>query len=448
MASPELPDLVDKIVGWAADGEQVEAYAVWGRETEVEVFEKKVESSSSAESAGVGIRVIVDGRQGFASAGTLDIDVLEETLASARDNARFTSPEDWVGLVEPDGVEPVDLELWSDALAGVADDRKIDMALELETAALAADGRITVVESATYADAMTEMAIASTAGIRGASRRSSCYVATYVIAGEGDDTQTGFGFSVGRDVDELVLGEAATDAAERATRLLGAVKPPSERLTVILDPYVTAQFLAIIGSTLSAESVLKGRSLFGERLGEEVGAPMLTLVDDPTDPEAFTAGRIDGEGLASRRNVLLEDGVLQTFVHNSTTARRMDTVSTGSAVRSSASPPGVGCRALALQPGTATQDELIAGVEHGVLVQSVKGLHSGVNPVSGDFSTGAEGVRISGGALGEPLREFTIASTLQRMLLDVAHVGGDVERLPSSAAGLSLVIDGVTVSGA
>ena len=136
-----------------------------------------------------------------------------------------------------------------------------------------------------------------------------------------------------------------------------------------------------------------------------------------------------------------------SFVHNSYTARRMDTVSTGSAVRGYSSVPGVGTRALYLEPGTASQAELIAKIDNGVLIQGVAGIHSGVNPVSGDFSTGAEGLRITNGQLGEPLREITIASTLQRMLGDIQAVGNDVDWLPMSAAGVSLVIADVTMSG-
>ena len=158
---------------------------------------------------------------------------------------------------------------------------------------------------------------------------------------------------------------------------------------------------------------------------------MLTLVDDPTDTRAFTATDTDGEGLATRRNVLIEDGVLQMFVHNAYTARRAGTVSTGSAVRGGfKSTPGVGTQAVSLLPGTQSQAELIAGVGDGILMQDVAGLHSGVNPVSGDFSTGAEGLRIRDGELAEPVREFTIASTLQKMLKDVAAVGNDLEWLP------------------
>jgi PmbA protein len=194
--------------------------------------------------------------------------------------------------------------------------------------------------------------------------------------------------------------------------------------------------------------VLKGRSLFADRAGEQVGASSLTLVDDPTDPAAFTATETDGEGLATRRNELVREGVLQGFVHNAYTARRLGTSSTGSAVRGFKSTPGVGCMALSLVPGTRSQADIIGGIDNGLLVADVAGLHSGVNPVSGDFSTGAEGLRIRDGALAEPVREITIASTIQRMLLDVQEVGGDLQWLPMSAAGVSLVIGDVTMSGA
>jgi PmbA protein len=322
------------------------------------------------------------------------------------------------------------------------------MALELERAVRAADPRISGIESAEYADSRFEGAIVSSAGIRNAGEETSCFLSAYAMATAGDETQTGFGFSVGREPDELDVEKVARDTGVRATRLLGATKPASERLTVVLDPWVTAQFLGLLGYTLNGESVLKGRSLFADRLGDEVAAPIVTLIDDPTDPAAFSATDTDGEGLACRRNALIEGGVLRQFVHNSYSARRAGTQSTGSAVRGSfKSTPGVGTQAVSLRPGSSSQAELIAAVGDGLLVQDVAGLHSGVNPVSGDFSTGAEGLRISGGAIGEPLREFTIASTLQRMLLDVQAVGNDLEWLPMSAAGVSLVIRDVTVSG-
>jgi PmbA protein len=217
----------------------------------------------------------------------------------------------------------------------------------------------------------------------------------------------------------------------------------------VLEPRITATLLAILAGTLNGEAVSKGRSLFADRIGEAVAIPALTLVDDPTDPEAYGASRFDAEGLACRRNVLVGDGVLQRFLYNTYAGRRAGTTSTGSAVRAGyKSGPGVGARALSLVPGQASQAEILAQVGDGLLVQSVSGVHSGVNPVSGDFSVGAEGLIIRDGAPAEPVREITIASTLQRMLQGVVAIGADLERLPSSAAGLTLAIADVSMSGA
>jgi len=443
----DLLAIVDRVITQAVPGEQVEAFVSRGGETEVRVYEGEVEHFVSAQAAGIGIRVIRDGRTGFAYAGTLEEAAIAEVLAEARDNVTFGTLDEWAGLAEPDGVAPTDQPLWNDELAAFPTDRKIDLAKELEQLTLVADTRVRVDDS-NYADAYGEAAVATTSGIRQWGRENGCYVSVSTLADDGDETQTGFGFSVGRSPELFDLPRAAREAADRATRLLGAIKPPSRRTTVVFDPFVTAQLLGIIASTLNGEAVVKGRSLFKDRLGDQVAPPFVSLVDDPTNPLAYTATDVDGEGLAARRNSLIADGVLQMFVHNSYSARRAATVSTGNAVRGGFSgTPGVGALALHLVPGTRSQAELIADIDDGLLVQSVQGIHSGVNSVSGDFSTGAAGLLIRNGQVAEPVREFTIASTLQRMLLDIVEVGGDVDWLPMRAAGVSLVVNDVTMSG-
>jgi PmbA protein len=401
-----------------------------------------------AESLGVGVRVVRDHRTGFAYCGSFDPEALDEVLAEARDNAAFAQHDEAAGLAEPDGVEPPPLDLWRADLAVVPTERKIDLLIELERSIRAADRRIGGFESCDYGDELAESAVVTTTGIRRAGRATACDVVAYPLATEGDETQLGFGFSVGRSFDELDVDRAGRDAVDRAVRLLGATKPPSGRLTVVLDPWVTAQLVGIVAGTLSGDEVVKGRSLFADRVGEQVATPAIELVEDPTDPRAWGASPIDDEGLASRRVPLITGGVLRGFTHSTWTGRRAGAASTGSAVRGGyKSTPSAGSRAAALAPGSVGAAELLAGVDDGVLVQEVSGLHSGVNAVSGDVSTGAEGLRIRGGALAEPLREFTIASTLQRLLHDVVAVGSDVTWLPMGACGVTLVVGDVSISG-
>lgn len=442
----ELLELAEKIVGWANDGEQVEAYVSRGNSTSVRVYNAEIESFSSAQEEGVGIRVIVDGRQGFAYAGSLDPEVLQETLQEARDNSSFAERDEFVALAEPDGVPFADIDLFDPSLLEVPTEKKIDLAFQLEKALLAADPRIKTVPMAIYGDDWGEVALASTTGIRAWQQGNDVALSTYCLAVDNGDTQTGFGVSVARSFADLDLDKAVSDAARRATQLLGATKPKSRRLPVILDPYVTAQFLGVIGAPLSGDMVIKGRSVFADRVGQTVGSPAVTLVSDPTNKDSLAANKMDGEGLASRRVPLIENGTLLGFAHNSYTARRYGTVSTASAVRSLKTTPSAACRAVSLEPGTKNPEELMAELGEGVIVRTVSGLHSGVNPISGDFSTGAEGQMFRDGQIAEPVREFTIASTLQRMLSDVVAVGNDVEQLPSGLS-MSVAIGDVSVSG-
>jgi PmbA protein len=443
----ELLELCRRVVAAAGPGEQVEAFAARSRRVNVRAYRGEVEAFTSAETAGIGVRVIADGRVGFAHAGTLDPASVLEVLAEARDNRTFAEPDPWAGLVEPDGVpEPV-LDLVDPGLGAFTHERRIALAVDLERAVIRRDPRITGVRIASYGDGYGEAAIASTTGIERWGEGTSAWLSVTALASDGTETHVGGGVDVGRGPDELDVEATAADAVERATRLLGARRTASRRLTVVLDRRVAASVLGVVAGMLSGERVVKGRTPFRDRMGEVIASPLLTLVDDATDPASLGADSFDGEGLATRRSLLIDGGVLRAFSHNGYTARRLGTRSTASAVRGYASTPGVGALALAPSPGTASLEEMVAGVGDGILVQSVTGLHSGVNAVSGDFSVGAEGLLIRGGALAEPVREVTIASTLPRMLQGIIAMGADVERLPGGDTAVSMVIDEMSLSG-
>ena len=451
MTDVDLLALARSVAGAANAGEQIEAYVVRSRDVDVNAFEGEVESLATSEVEGVGVRVIVDHRQGYAWAGSLDPDVVADTLADARDNAAFGAPDESYGLVGPGqfaGIDPPALDLWHEELLRVPTADKVALAIELEAATKRLDDRILALRSAGYGDAASESAVANSLGVEVATRRTVCSCSAFAMAGDDNDTQTGAGFSIGRSFSDLDVDKAARDAAQRAIRLLGARQPPSRRLPVVLDPHVTRSVLALVGAALSAEAIQKGRSLFIGREGEEVAAAGITLVDDPTLPESFGASTHDAEGVPTRRLELVGGGRLDAFLHNAYTARRGDTITTGSAVRGGfKSPPGVGARALHLAPGALSPEAIMASVPEALFVQSVSGLHSGTNIVSGDFSVGAEGLMVRDGEFAEPVREITIASTLQRMLHDIVHIGSDLEWLPGGAAGMTLLIAEMSVAG-
>ncbi len=448
MTNPvELPDVAQGLLAAARENEQFEVCLSRSRSTTVKAYQGEVESVRSGASQAVGVRIVVDGQQGFATAGSLDREVLNQVVEEARENLQFAESDPHQGIAAPDGVVPPGLDLTDDAVLRLSEEDRADVAIELERRCLSADSRITGVRSSAWSDGWGELALASTSGIAVHSEGGSCSVGVQPLAVEGSETQIGYAGDAARRPDALDLDRVVSEAVEDATGMLGATKPPSEKVTVVLEPSVAAAFLGIVVGALTGDRVIKGRSPFAERLGEQIAVVQLTLVDDPTNMESLGADNHDGEGLATRRNVIVDSGVLSQFLHNSYTGRRVGTSSTGSAVRGPRSTPSVGIHALSIVPGVDDREELFAKINKGVFIRGVNGLHSGVNPVSGDFSVGAYGQRIQDGALGEPFREATIASTLQKMLLDIVEIGGDFEFLPSGTGMTSIAIADVALSG-
>jgi PmbA protein len=446
-----LEAIVDGLAGVARAGEQVEAYAVRSRDTSIRAYEGEVEQLSTSEIDGVGVRVITAGRQGYAWAGSLDADVISETLDEARDNASFGAPDEFNVLPEPGefaGIPVVSLDVWRDALVSMPVDEKVRIALDLEARTRTADPRITGVESADWHDAIIESAIASSTGVRGATRRTSCSVSVYALVADGDATLTGLGFDGGRQQSDLDLDATVQMAVDRSTRLIGAKQARSRRIPVIVDPMMSRALLGLFSAALSGEALTKGRSMFADRAGDAVGAESVTIVEDPTNAESLAASQYDAEGVTTRRTELVASGVLRGFLHNTYTGRRSGAGTTGSAMRAGfKSAPGVGCRGLSFEPGTQSPEAIRRGAGEAFYVQSMQGLHSGANPVSGDFSVGAEGLMVRNGEFAEPVREVTIASTLQRILHDIAAIGNDLTWYPGSMAGVTLLISDMTLSG-
>ncbi len=255
---------------------------------------------------------------------------------------------------------------------------------------------------------------------------------------------------MGRGPAGLDPGAIGVEAAERAVSMIGASKPRSRSCPVLLDPTVAASFAGLIGGTLAADAVQRGRSPFAEKLGEEVASAALRLRDDGLDPAGLASSPFDGEGVARRRTPLIEDGRLLTFLHDTYTARRGGAESTGSAGRGGyRALPSVSASNLIVGEGTAGFEELLAEAGEGVFVTDVAGLHSGVNPVSGVFSVGASGREIGAGELAGPVREFTIASDLVSMLRAVSASGADSRWVPfgGSVRTPPLLVGEMTVSG-
>ena len=445
---PELGDLTRAAVEAAQRDEAVEAFAEEGRTTEASALRGEVEGLTFAEQRGVGVRLISGGRLGYAWAADPSLDEVRDAVRRARENAALAEPDEFNVLPAAEPIVPIP-ELFKAASAEVPTDRKVELALELERLAISSDPRVTKIDLAQVGDAVSRVAIASTAGVEAEYARTDAWAVVVTLAVEGDETQTGFSYRITRALDELDAGAIAGEAVERGARMLGAVKPPTAKVPVILDQFAAMSFLGVLAGALNAESVLKGRSLFASMAGQQVGSELFTLVDDGTVLDGPGASPFDDEGVPSGRTELFTSGTLNGFLHDTYTAARTGDGqrSTGNAKRSGyKSTPGVGTSNFFLDRGETPYDELLRMAEGGVLIQDVSGVHSGANPISGEFSVGATGLRIAGGALGEPLREMTIASTLPDMLKGITGVGDDL-RFFSSVGTPSILIGEMTLAG-
>ena len=445
---PDLGDLCRAALEESRGDEAVEAYAEEGRHTETSALRGEVEGMTFAESRGVGVRLIDGGRLGYAWAADPSLDEVRQAVRRARENAALAEPDEHNGLPGPVPIEPLP-GIYRAESADVSAERKVAMALEIERRAVSTDPRVTKIDQAQVGDAISRVAISSTTGVDAEYARTSAWCVVVTLAVHDDETQTGFSFRIGRGLDELGWEDVVDEAVQRGVRMLGARKPETARVPVVLDQFAASNFLGVLAGALNAENVLKGRSLFASMAGEQVGSEPFTLVDDGRNLDGPAARPFDDEGVPSGRTELFTAGTLNGFLHDTYTAARSSDGqrSTGNAARAGyKSAPGVGISNFYVEAGQSSFDGLLERAEGGVLIQDVSGVHSGANPISGEFSVGATGLRISGGALAEPLREMTIASTLPEMLTGVLAVGDDL-RFFSSVGTPSILIGEMTLAG-
>lgn len=441
-----LDDVLERVA--ALGGWQVEAYAERSTSRRVKVYDGEVEELTAARRKGVGVRVFRDGAMGYASSSDTSPAALDALVRRAVALAGAADADEH-RVLPGAAPAPADVHCYDPRAATVRDEQRIAAALQVEAAARAADPRVKTVEDAVYADAEGDVFLASSSGRRGSYRVSQSHAFAYVLAEADGQVETGMSSTVGRALPHLDPAACGAEAAQRACRLLGARKCPSMHATVVLDPFVAASFFGVVSSALAADAVQKGRSLFAGRVGQPVAGELLSLTDDGTHPEGLDSAPFDGEGTPTRRTPVITDGVLQGFLHDAYTAHREGCESTGNGSRGSyQAPPSVRPSNLLVEGPSTPVDDIVAAVERGVLVTAAVGVHSGANPVSGEFSVGISGVLIESGRLTTPVREVTLAGDIIGMLGRVVALGDDARWAPGGSVRTpSVALDGMAVGG-
>ncbi len=453
--SSELESLAADVVALAvkAGASDAEAVAREGDEFSVNVRMGQVETLKESGSRGLGLRVFLGQRSASASTSDLTPEGIRQLVDGAMALAKVTEEDPFSGLPESGdfGSLTGDLHLYHEDVYSLAGPERIEWARRAEAAALAADPRITNSDGGSFDAATGRKVLANSRGFLGSYRSSYAGVSAAPLAQDANGAMQRDGWwSSARRLADLESPEAiGKEAARRALRRLGARRVPTQRVPIVFAPEVARTLIGSLFEAASGDAIWRSASFLAGRLGEQIAAPALTIVDDntmllPTGMGGFGTSPFDGEGLPSQRTVVVQNGVLHNYLLNTYTARKLGMKSTHNASRGLAGTPGIGCGNLYVEAGTLTPDQILAEIPAGLYVTSLMGF--GVNVVTGDYSRGATGLWIEKGQLTHAVEEVTIAGNLAEMLRNVTAIGSDLE-FRGAVASPTLRIDGMTIAG-
>jgi PmbA protein len=422
--------LVNRCLKYGAD--EAEVYLQVSRNLSVNILNGEIETIEEASSHGVGFRLFVDGKMGFSHCNDFSNNALDETIRRAVAFAQLTT-------ADPNNVLPSDKEvsdvsdLFDPDITSVSMEEKIKMATLVESLAMK-DPRITKSSGSGFGESEREIFIANSNGISKSYKSSSCSLGVSVVAEKGDQKNSGGEYCSRRFISDLLNPEEIAVAASRkAWEMLDPKMVKTQRAAVIFDPDVARSLFGGVISAINGERVLQGASFLKDMMEKSFASPLLTIIDDGTKAKGLASTPFDGEGVPTRRRILIENGVLKSFIHNSSSASRAGTVSTGNASRGGFSQlPGIGTHNLILEPGKLSRNEIIAGTSRGLLLKGVTGY--GINPVNGNFSGGASGFWIEGGEIAYPVKGLTIAGSADSILNGIDMMGNDIDQNLSFAA--------------
>jgi len=412
----------------------------------VETKDGELEVVTARGERGLGVRVLDGQRMGFAHTSDLAPPGIEACVEQARRMATITEPDEDLRIAATP-LDAVDLDIYQPGL----EDRPLAdrgaVALTVERAARCVDPRITHFRKTSYSDADVTTVLATTQGVRASYRESFCGAMTSAVATQNGERQIGYHGEGARRFAELDPESVGARAARRALEKLGAKPFPTQKLPVVLDPWMAMSLLGAIAPLFSADNVLKGRSLFAGKVGERVANERVTIVDDARRKGGLRSAPFDGEGVATTTRTLVDGGVLRGYFTNLKTARKLSTAPTGNARRGSyASPSRIGPSNFFIEAGADDPGALVRGLDRALAVTSLLNLHT-IDPVSGEFSLGATGTYVEKGSPLHPVEGITIAGNLTHLLSSISGVGTDLTFGASGIGSPTLVIAELSVGG-
>jgi len=439
-------DLVKRAMTGGASA--AEAVIQEGDEFSTSVRLGEVETLKESGSKAAGLRVFHGQRSASTYTSDFSREGLDRMVHSALELAKITSEDPFAGLPDAGqfGALTGNLDLYHEDVYSLPGEERISYARRAERAALDCDKRLTNSEGGSFDAATGHKVFANSAGFTGEYRRSYCSIAAVPIAkAEDGSMQRDYWYHVSRSLKNLESPEhVGRIAAERTLRRLGARKVKTAHVPVVFDPLVSRSIIEHIFEGVNGDSVYRGASFLAGKLGQKIAGDNVTVIDDGTMPGGFGTSPFDGEGIPTRRTVVVENGVLKSYLLNTYTARKLNLKTTANASRGLAGTPGIGLGNYFLQPGAESAKEIISSIDDGLYITEFLG--HGVNMVTGDYSRGVSGLWISGGEFAFPVEEITVGGNLKEMFFHITEIANDLE-FRGSIAAPTIRIDGLTVAG-
>lgn len=439
-ASPAaLQEFGERALEWLkrrAPGAEAEIYCSRTVDRGLELREGRLETRHESTEEGVGLRVLRDGRAGFAFCVGLGLSDVQEQAERILEQLPFLpqDPHKVFPSARPAGPDSITPTLLDPGLLDAPLEERLEVMRRLEAATLAADRRVRRVLRVGYGESRGAVAILNTKGVAAVEEGTSCGISVSAVAEAEGEVQVGSAASSARRYGDLALDRLGPDAAFRTTRLLKGRKLPTARRALVFDPWVASELLELVGGMLSADAVQRGRSLLAGKVGRRVGSELATFVDDPLRPGGPASSLFDGEGVPTRRKTPIDAGVVREYFYDCAAASKDGTQSNGSAGRGSFKGlPSPGASNFYLAPGAMTRDALIRDTRNGILVLELMGLHT-ADPVSGEFSVGLSGVEIQDGSLGGGVRGAMVSGNLLELLDRLDAAADDLTFYSSAAA--------------
>lgn len=450
--------LVERARKLGAD--EAEAYVQTSTSVEIRVQMGQAETVNYQERCGFGIRVLKDGRLGFASSNNMELSAAEELIVGLISNTEKHTFDEHNILPDPvpGAMDDRSFEQFDEAIITTPIETKIQKALAIEKAVLNADKRISHTAWLQYGDGADEYAIVSSRGVAGEARRTDAYGYAMAVAMENsasghpdpETAQTGNGIDVKTAFSELNPEFIGNKAARFALRMLGAKDGHTGEVEAVFPPETGYSFIDLMAQMLSADLVQKKKSLFTNKLGKTVASEMVTIIDDGRLPGGLGSSAVDGEGVPTSTKEIIKSGRLVQLLYDSYTAHRGNTQPTGNADRGSFnSRPMISPTNFYLKPGDMSPNKIIAAIQKGLFVTEVSGLHASVDPVTGNFSIPCKGLLINHGETGQPVGNITISGNIFSFLKNIDAIADNLSwEVMSNVIGVpTYKVSGMKVSG-